>query len=383
MTTNGSLQISDAAPPHRLERLKEWMEGERLDCVVLFGADHVNHLTGYWRYFGGPSAVVVGADGARSLVVMRDETRIASELADADEVIGFGERGFGLDLEPARKLVGTVAELPVVARARRIGYASELGGIEALLDAAVSGERVDAAAGLRRIRLVKDEDELRKILDSYQLCWLGQRAVADAAGSGRQEIELYTAAQSAAQVASGAPIEFVCDLLSGPNTAEVCCPIHVAGTRAVVAGDAVVADVVVRSRGYWGDTAETHNVAGNAELGEMRTELLSVLRAAGDLLAPGATGVEVFGAIDKRIKSAFPDGEFPHHGGHGLGLGSFDDPHLIPTDATPFEPWMVIAVEPGVYFPGRIGARVENVFVVTQGGGVELRAAFGEAHDDT
>ncbi len=38
---------------------------------------------------------------------------------------------------------------------------------------------------------------------------------------------------------------------------------------------------------------------------------------------------------------------------------------------------MVLALEPGVYFPGRFGARVENVFVVTPEGGVELREAFG------
>ena len=44
----------------------------------------------------------------------------------------------------------------------------------------------------------------------------------------------------------------------------------------------------------------------------------------------------------------------------------------------PFEPWMVLAVEPGVYVEGRYGARVENVFVVTPEGGVELRAALAE-----
>jgi Xaa-Pro aminopeptidase len=40
---------------------------------------------------------------------------------------------------------------------------------------------------------------------------------------------------------------------------------------------------------------------------------------------------------------------------------------------------MVIAVEPGVYFPGRYGARVENVFVVAPEGGVELRKLLAEA----
>jgi len=93
---------------------------------------------------------------------------------------------------------------------------------------------------------------------------------------------------------------------------------------------------------------------------------------------PGAAGSSVFEHVHTRVVEAFPGGELPHHAGHGLGLGAFEDPHLIPSDDTPFEPWMVIAVEPGVYFPGRYGARVENVFVVTPGGGIELRRLLAE-----
>jgi Xaa-Pro aminopeptidase len=357
------------------------MEAERVDCTVVFGADHVNHLAGYWRYYGGPSALAIGADGERTLVVMRDEVRIAAGSSSADQVIGYGERGFGLDLFPGRNLVAEVAALPAVSAARRIGIASELPGVEELLDTHLETERVPAATELHRIRLVKDEDELVRIHASYNLCWLGQRAVAEAARTGAEEIEIFTAAQSAAQIASGGPIEFLCDLLSGPNTAEVCCPIHVAGRRTVEPGDAVIADVVVRSNGYWGDTAETHTVGGNKEVEAIRAELLSILRTAGERLVPGATGVEIFAEIDDRIRSAFPDGEFPHHGGHGLGLGSFEYPHVIPLDSTPLEAWMVVAVEPGVYFPGRLGARVENVFVVSPAGGVELREAMGERDD--
>ncbi len=69
----------------------------------------------------------------------------------------------------------------------------------------------------------QDWDELEKILTGYELCWLGQQAVASTAVAGVSEIELFTNAQAAAQIASGGPIEFVCDLLSGRNTAKVCC----------------------------------------------------------------------------------------------------------------------------------------------------------------
>lgn len=366
------------APMTRLERLAAWMEDERLDCTVAVGADHVNHLTGYWRYFSMPAAAVVCRDGRRTLVVIRFEEPIARELSQADGIVGYGERGFGLDLDPASGLVNAVVGLEEVAGARRIGLASELPGVAESIVGQLSAEVVAADSALSRIRLVKDEDELERIRASYELCWRAQAAVGDNARPGVEEIELFTTAQSTAQLGAGAPIEFTCDLLSGPRAAEVCCPVAVAGRRKAEEGDPVVADIVVRANGYWGDSAETHLAGANEEIAAVRKQLLSILAAAGRSLVPGATGVEVFRQIDGAIKGAFPGGEFPHHGGHGLGLGAFEDPHIIPTDTTPFEEGMVIAVEPGVYFPGRFGARVENVFLVTREGGVDLREAVGD-----
>ena len=373
------MTIATRRPAHRLERLRGWMEDEKIDCTIVFGIDNVNHLCGYWRYFGGPSALVIGRDGERTLVVMLDEAPIAEKLSAADQVLGFGERGFGIDLDPVAGLIEKLAAIPAVTRARRIGVASEIPGSEARLGAAVSSAFADAGPALHRIRLVKDWDELEKINAGYQLCWLGQEAVADRAVPGVSEIELFTAAQSTAQIASGGPIEFVCDLLSGSSTADVCCPIHVAGTRTLEAGDPVIADIVVRTAGYWGDSAGTYTVGNNADAAAARSILLDVLEQARTELVPGATGAEIFANMHARIVAAVPDGELPHHGGHALGLTSFEDPHLIPSDTMPFEPWMVLAVEPGVYVEGRYGARVENVFVVTPAGGVELRAAVAGA----
>ena len=363
-------------PPHRLERLQQWMAAETVDCAIVLGADNVNHLCGYWRYFGGPSALVIGSDGERTLIVMRDEAPIASAHSDADQVLAFGERGFGINLDPLTDLVSATAAVPAVARARRIGVASEIPTAVERIAAAAAGTIVGADGALHRIRLIKDWDELEKINVAYELCWLGQDAVSRGAVPGVSEIELYTAAQSTAQITWGGPIEFVCDLLSGPNTADVCCPIHVAGRRTVEDGDPVIADVVVRAGGYWGDSAETHVAGTNPDAESARSILLDILEQARTELVPGATGAEVFANIHSRVVSSVPGGELPHHGGHGVGLTAFEDPHLIPSDTMPFEPWMVVAVEPGVYVPGRYGARVENIFVITPAGGVELREAI-------
>jgi Xaa-Pro aminopeptidase len=365
-------------PPHRLERLSAWMEEEGVDCVAAFGADPVNYLAGYWRYYGGPAGLVVGRDGERTLVVMRDEAAVAEALGEAEAVLGYGERGFGIELDPLPLLADVVASVPALASARMVAVADGLGGMEPLLAQRGSAGLVGGMDVLTRLRQIKDEDELRKILHGYELCWLGQEAVGAGARAGASEIEMFTAALSAAQVAHGEPIQFLADLLSGPNTAEVCCPIRIAGDRRTEPGDPVIADVVVGADGYWGDSAETHCDEGR-EASAARAELLGILEQARTELVPGNTGAEIFRAMAARIAEAFPDGEFPHHGGHALGLTSFEDPHLIPSDESPLEPWMVIAVEPGVYFPGRFGARVENVFLVTPGGGVELRKAMGRA----
>jgi Xaa-Pro aminopeptidase len=366
--------------PTRVERLTTWLAQNALDCAVVFGADHVTHLAGYRRYFGGPAAVVVEGDGRRTLAVALDEAPIARELSSAEVVVSYGERGFGLDLDPLASLVPVVAGLDAVATSHRVGIASELAGAAERLGAtAGSAELVSIADVLAEIRLRKDADELDRIAAAYRLCWSAHEAVARAAVPGVTEIELFAAAQSAAVLAAGTPIEFLSDLLSGPNAAEVCGPIRVPGARRLEPGDGVVADLVARLDGYWGDTAETHPVGDAPEIRSARAKLTAVLRATAAELTPGATGRRLFADMSRRILEAFPGGEFPHHGGHGVGLSAFEDPHVIPADETPLESGMVLAIEPGVYFPGRYGARVEEIFVVTDNGGVELRQAVESA----
>jgi Xaa-Pro aminopeptidase len=363
-------------PPHRLDRLRAWMEEQRLHACVVAGEESVAHLGGYRRYYGGPSALVIDRDGRRTLVVMTDEVPVARERGEADEVVGYGERGFGINLNPLPALVEVVAAQPAVRASARIGLADGLGGLAGALAAASSAELVDASDVVARIRLVRDEDELVWALHGYELSWIGQAAVRERLAPGVSEIELFTAAHSAAQLAHGEPIAFAADLLSGPLTAEVCAPIHIAGRRVLEEGDPVIADVVIGA-GYSGDTAETFVVGTNDEVLEQRAALLQVLDDCAAELQPGNTGAEIFASMHRRVIGLFPDGELPHHGGHGVSVTAFEDPHMIPSDRTPLESWMLISLEPGVYFPGRHGVRVEASYIVTPDGGLELRDALG------
>jgi Xaa-Pro aminopeptidase len=368
-----SERIGMEPPASRHHRAIAWMAGSGLDAMVVTGADLVNWIAGYSRYYGGLYAAVITRDGERTLVVARDEVAVAEGLSDADQVVGYGERGFGLELNPAPLLLGEVLRLPVVSSARRIGTAGECA---AGLAAQASAEVVESGEALHRISLVKDADELVKIFHAYELCWLAQAAVADGAASGASEIEMMTAAQSSAQIGHGSPIEFAADLLASQNTAEVCGPIAIPGRTRAEPGQPVIADICVGADGYWADTCRTHVDGANAEVTEIYQRLDAILKADASELRSGRTGAQVFGGMRDAIAAAWPAGEFPHHGGHGVGLSVFDDPHVIPTDGRPVESWMVMALEPGVYLPGRFGVRKENLFLVTPGGAVELSQAM-------
>jgi Xaa-Pro aminopeptidase len=365
-----SERIGMEPPRSRHDRVTEWMAANGVDALVAARPDLVTWLAGYSRYYGGLSAVVVGRDGERVLVVARDEVAVAERLSDADRVIGYGERGFGIELNPAPLMLGAVSELAAVSSARRIATAGEAADF-----APAGGDPVPADAALHQLSLVKDPDEVARIHHSYELCWVAQAAVADGTAAGATEIEIMTAAQGAAQVAHGSPIEFAADLLAGPNTAEVCGPIAIPGLSRAEPDKPVIADICIGAGGYWADTCRTHVSGTNAEVADIYQQLGLILESAAVELRSGATGAQVFGGMRDQILAAWPDGEFPHHGGHGVGLSVFDDPHVIPTDQQRLESWMVMALEPGIYLPGRFGVRRENLFLVTPDGGVELTQA--------
>jgi Xaa-Pro dipeptidase len=362
------------ASTHRLERLRHGLGELGAGGAVLVGSSHGTHLARYSRYLSGPVALVVDGDGKRTFVVPAYEVDAATEHADADAILPYGGLGFGLDLDPFPKLVAAAAS---VVPAGRLGITSEIPGLgEAIAEAANGADTVGIGELIHDIRLVKDADEVAAIARSFGHCLAGQDEVGSLAVDGVREIELFTAAQATAQNLAGAPIEFVCDLLVNARTSEVCCPVRVAGNEHLRHGGVVVSDVSVRDRGYWGDSARSF-AGTNEEAAEAYIVIGEILEQAARAMVPGAIASALFDQVHDAIVERLPGSTFPHHGGHGIGLTPFEDPHLIPGDDTPLQAGMVIAVEPGAYFEGRFGVRVENAFLITPAGGIALHELEG------
>jgi Xaa-Pro aminopeptidase len=85
-------------------------------------------------------------------------------------------------------------------------------------------------------------------------------------------------------------------------------------------------------------------------------------------------------AVARGIIAAAGHAEHFGHGlGHGVGLDVHEAPRLARTATARLEAGNVVTVEPGIYVPGRGGARIEDL-VVIRAGGHEVLSATPKAH---
>ncbi len=154
---------------------------------------------------------------------------------------------------------------------------------------------------------------------------------------------------------------------------------HERGRGPLRAGEAIVLDIFPRDRrtGYWGDLTRT--VARgpvSAPLRQMYAAVAAAQRAALDAIragapaeAPDAAARRVFEQRGyETVRSAARMEGFIHGTGHGVGLDIHEAPGLRPGGGR-LCAGQVVTVEPGLYYRGIGGVRIEDVVVVTRTGG--------------
>lgn len=94
---------------------------------------------------------------------------------------------------------------------------------------------------------------------------------------------------------------------------------------------------------------------------------VDALQFAISLVRPGVLAREIDQQVRQFMQTA-GYAVYPHHTGHGVGVTGHEEPRIVPYNDIPLEAGMVIMLEPGAYFPGQFGARVEDGMLVTANG---------------
>lgn len=131
--------------------------------------------------------------------------------------------------------------------------------------------------------------------------------------------------------------------------------------------------------GYCSDMTRTVAVGHVTE--EMETVYNTVFKAqlAGIAAAKaGVTGAAVDGAARQVIADAGYGPYFGHSFGHSVGVEIHENPNATPSNSKPLPAGAVISAEPGIYLPGKLGVRIEDVIVITEQGCQNITLASKE-----
>ena len=340
----------------RIARLRDRLDNARVDAAVIVEPANVRWLTGFT---GSNGTVVVLGTGEAVLVT---DSRYA-EQAPAQ----LAESGCGDDVEVV------VARRAAEAAAERLEGTARLGledsvawGEQIRWSKAVEAETVPLTAMVESLRAIKDDAELARIQAAARIADAALAAAEPMLRPGTTEMQIQQALDDAIRAAGASGPAYDTIVASGPNSALP----HARPTdRQLRAGDLVIIDVGATVDGYRSDMTRSFVLGDADERAAAMLEAVGRSQSAG--VAAVRSGIEA-GEIDKACRSIIEEAgmgdAFVHGTGHGVGLDVHELPRVTAGSEAVLAPGNVLTVEPGVYFPGFGGVRVEDLVVVTDDG---------------
>ena len=334
----------------RADRLAALVAERELDRFLVTDLVNVQYLTG----FGGTNGACVCGGEARVFLTDFRYTERAEAEVEGWEVVTVKDDWLG---GIAERLAGKTGfedhHMSVRAKAK----------LEEKLSEGVSLE--GAGGTVEKLRRVKDEAELAAIATAAELADEAWRWSLERGLAGRTELDVARAVEAWMRE-QGAEPSFPTIVAAGPNGAL---PHAEPGEREIGRGELVVFDMGVKLDRYCSDGTRTF---ATGEPGEAAREVYEVVREAqASALAAvvaGARAEDVDSVAREPIAAAGHGERFGHGLGHGVGLEVHEEPRVSPRSEDVLATGEVVTIEPGIYLPGELGVRIEDLVVVSEDG---------------
>jgi Xaa-Pro aminopeptidase len=307
----------------------------------------------------------VPADGDPFLVVPRLE-RPAAQASPAG--------GLGLDIaaheetDDAYRLVAGRLRQALGREPQRVGLANRMWAEQVVaFRGALPGTAQELAGDvLRELRIRKTPEEVAALRRAGEAIDRVHRRMGEWLRAGRTEAEVGRDIAEAITAEGHATTNFVI-VGSGPNGAS---PHHAISDRVIERGDTVVVDIGgITADGYCSDCTRTYAIGTVSDEFRAAYDVLAQAQAAAcAAVRPGVAAWEVDAAARDIITAAGYGDYFIHRTGHGIGLEEHEEPWIVAGNTERLQPGMAFSIEPGIYLPGRHGARIEDIVVCTEDG---------------
>ncbi|MCL2678349.1 MAG: aminopeptidase P family protein [Clostridiales bacterium] len=225
---------------------------------------------------------------------------------------------------------------------------------------------VPAGELLSRLRIRKSRDEIVLLKYAGGIAAEAFKAVLPQLCAGLTERQLVNMLELEMKKAGGEGLSFPSIVAFGANAAN---PHHSAGQDELSAGQFVMMDFGCTFQGYCSDITRTVCFGrADALQKELYQAVLQANLAARARIAPGVSAHSVEEAAREILDAAGYGQYFIHRIGHGVGLDVHEAPHFGRDSRQILNEGMVFSVEPGLYLPGRLGLRIEDVVALGESG---------------
>lgn len=341
-----------------LSKLRQQMENEKLDGLLITQKDNRRYLSGFT---GSAGVLLITAKQQYLLTDSRYYEQVARQSPDWTLV------------KPGYQLAKGVADL-----LKELNLESETIGFEAD-DVTVSQmqswkEELPASLNLKsttglvmRLRMVKSKSELEAIKAAMAVADEAMQYIYKNIKIGMTELDVAWALEVYMRTHGASALSFDTIVAVGPNSAL---PHATPGNTVIGKGDVVLIDMGCVVDGYCSDMTRTFSMGAPKD-----PQYLSVWNLVNDAVEAAKAGIKA--GVSSRTADAFArdviaaegfGDKFGHSLGHGVGIAVHELPFvsyaremLLPKDS-------VITIEPGIYLPGAFGVRLEDMAIVTPAG---------------
>jgi Xaa-Pro aminopeptidase len=345
----------------RAERVADLLAARELDALLVTNLINVRYLTGFT---GTNGLALIAGDDRLFVTDFRYVEQAASQVQDFERVRG------KLDLlaDVVGRMSGRVGFDDSSMTVRQWRRLSEL---------VPEGVELVGAGGLvEEVRAVKEPGEVEKMRVAASLIDDVYGAVVERGLVGRTEQDVALFIEMQVRERGGSGLSFPSIVAAGPHGAL---PHAVPRDVPIEAGTLVVIDTGAVVDGYCSDATRTFATGPISDTARSVYDLvLEAQLASLEGIRAGVTGKAVDSIARDLISAAGHGDHFGHGLGHGVGLEIHDAPRLSQAAAdAPLVAGNAVTVEPGVYLPGEVGVRIEDL-VIVEGDGYQNLTAYGK-----
>lgn len=374
----------------KLERVRELMRRENLDALVVRAPDNLVYLTNYWC-MKGYDVAIFPREGEATLIAIEpqeDDARRTAWTGDIRLFKSYDDRDprpptfrsldVALQVLKERDLTGRIGlELSQGTQSADRMVGEPTTWTQPWFDAfePVAGEVIDASGLLAEARAIKTEQEIERMKLANDLAALAMEHTFERLRPGMKESEaaaIFEGYVHATGIGFKDKVEMARAFTlvwSGKGIRTF----TATGDRPVQEHEPTLFEIWVCVDGYWNDL--TKNLCPgelSPEYDKLLDLLLAVFHEAAGFARDGASLPE----LDRLIRTRIAEGGYPgqpsHPVCHGVGARAHEPPYAHQAGSGTIRKGMVLAIEPGIYWPGGGGLRLEDNFWITGDGNEKL-----------